>query len=59
MFALSKFKNLFKSQDITRLMGNFFSLSILKIFNLILPLVTLPYLIKILGFEYYGIIFLH
>lgn len=57
MFALSKFKNLFKSQDITRLMGNFFSLSILKIFNLILPLVTLPYLIKILGFEYYGIIF--
>ncbi len=53
---LSKFKKLLKSQDINRLVGNFFSLSILKIFNLILPLVTLPYLIKVLGFERYGII---
>gem|GEM_PF-6145372 len=41
-----------------RLADNFFSLSALKVLNLILPLVTLPYLIKVLGFHYYGAIIL-
>lgn len=45
-------------KDIKQLIENFFSLAILKVFNLILPFVTLPYLIKTLGFERYGVIVL-
>lgn len=47
-----------KSKDVRRLLENFFSLSILKLFNIILPFVTLPYLIKVLGFQKYGAIVL-
>ncbi|TOJ61674.1 oligosaccharide flippase family protein, partial [Vibrio parahaemolyticus] len=42
--------------DIKRLIENFFSLSLLKLCNLILPLVTLPYLIKTLSVGTYGVI---
>lgn len=47
-----------KNEDINRLIKNFFSLSVLKVVNLILPFVTLPYLIKTLGLEKYGAIVL-
>ncbi|MCR9553453.1 oligosaccharide flippase family protein, partial [Vibrio sp. RM-41-2A] len=40
------------------LFGNFAALSILKVYNLIIPFVTLPYLIKILDFSTYGVIVL-
>lgn len=46
------------NKDIKQLIENFFSLAVLKVFNLILPFVTLPYLIKTLGFEQYGAIVL-
>lgn len=49
---------LLKNKDINRLAKNFFSLSILKVINLVLPFVTLPYLIKTLGLEKYGAIVL-
>lgn len=42
--------------DIKQLLDNFTSLAVLKIANLVLPFVTLPYLIKTLGFEKYGVI---
>jgi len=56
VIQLQKIKSLIKHPDIRRLLGNFFSLSILKVFNLILPFVTLPYLIKTLGLSQYGVI---
>lgn len=55
---LKRVSVLLKNGDINRLIKNFFSLSILKIVNLILPFVTLPYLIKTLGLEKYGAIIL-
>lgn len=46
------------NKDIKRLMDNFFSLALLKVFNLVLPLVTLPYLLATLKIENYGVIVL-
>ncbi|WP_248928730.1 flippase [Paenibacillus hamazuiensis] len=39
-----------------KLVSNIFSLFLLQGSNYILPLITLPYLIKVLGFEKYGLI---
>lgn len=44
------------SSDKKRLFNNFLSLSGLQIFTYILPLITLPYLIRTLGIETYGLI---
>lgn len=58
MFFKQKVRNLLKSKEIRVVLDNLISLSALKVFNLLLPFVTLPYLIRILGFDYYGAIFL-
>ena len=55
---IGKFRTILQSEDIRRLLKNFFSLSVLKLINAILPFVTLPYLIKVLGFQQYGAIVL-
>lgn len=41
-------------QDKNRLLSNLFSLSLLQIFTYVLPLITLPYLVKVLSIEKYG-----
>ena len=54
-----KIKNIIqkiKTKDGKVLVGNFLSLSTLQLAGMILPLFTLPYLIKILGFKNYGIL---
>ena len=52
---LTKIKD---KSDLNSLIKNFISLSLLKVVNLILPLVTLPYLMRVLGPNKYGAIIL-
>jgi len=42
--------------DKKQLIGNFFSLAILQSINYLLPLITLPYLVRVLGVEKFGLI---
>tara|TARA_B100000902_G_scaffold396076_1_gene456154 strand:+ start:156 stop:1418 length:1263 start_codon:yes stop_codon:yes gene_type:complete len=43
-------------EDLKTILNNFFSLSILKVLTYILPLITFPYLIRVLGVEKFGLI---
>lgn len=55
------FKNVrdfFRTRDGKTLLENFVSLSSLQILGMLLPLVTLPYLLRVLGFDLYGILVL-
>lgn len=52
MFLCNVMKNIWIKKE---LLESFCSLSILNILNLILPLITLPYLVHVIGIEKYGI----
>lgn len=54
----NKIKQLLKNKDVKSLIENFFSLGALQVINLILPLVVLPYMIKTVGFNKYGVVVL-
>lgn len=45
------------SQDKKQLLTNFFSLGTLQIFSYVIPLITLPYLARVLGVEKFGLVF--
>ena len=53
---LQKLKIIANTEDKKRLLSNFFSLSILQIFTYVLPLLTLPYLVRVLGAEKFGLV---
>lgn len=46
------------NKDAKTLLENFISLSSLQVLGIVLPLITLPYVIKTLGFDNYGLIIL-
>ena len=49
-------KKLKDSEKASVILSNFFSLSFLNAINLIFPLLTIPYLVKVLGVEKYGLL---
>lgn len=51
-----KLKGIFSSKDRKILWHNFFSLSLLQLVTLFLPLITLPYVLRVIGYEKYGLI---
>lgn len=53
---LNKIISSLKSQQGKVLLGNFFSLSALQLVGMLLPLITLPYVLRTIGYEKYGLI---
>lgn len=53
---INKIKNMVNSEDKKRLASNFFSLSVLQVFTYVLPLLTLPYLVRVLGVDKFGLV---
>jgi len=53
---INNLKNRFQSEENKRLLSNFLSLATLQGANYILPLITLPYLVRILGVENFGLL---
>jgi PST family polysaccharide transporter len=54
MKSFQRIKNLNRNKDVKNLIGNFASLSLLKLTGFIFPLITIPYLAKVIGVEKFG-----
>ena len=53
---LGKIKNRFKEKENRVLLSNFFSLSALNMATYLFPLITFPYLVRVLGVEIFGVL---
>ncbi|PYF79863.1 PST family polysaccharide transporter [Marinomonas alcarazii] len=49
-------RKLINSEDKRRLVGNFFSLVVLRGFQFLIPLITLPYLVRTIGLVNFGLV---
>ncbi|MCX7771222.1 MAG: oligosaccharide flippase family protein, partial [Proteobacteria bacterium] len=54
--SFRKIRSKLKNPDYNRLFENFLLLSILQGLNYILPLITFPYLVRVLGVEKFGLL---
>ena len=55
-YMLENIKKIINSESKKRLISNYISLSILQVFTYILPLFTIPYLVRVLGVEKFGLV---
>ncbi|WP_245539710.1 oligosaccharide flippase family protein [Riemerella columbina] len=53
---INKFRQIVSNKNYRPLIENILSLGVLQLVNLLMPLVVLPYLLKTIGFNHYGII---
>lgn len=49
-------KHILSSSEVKKFASNFFSLSVLQVFNYIIPIIQIPYLVRVLGPENFGLI---
>ena len=54
----NRLKAMFSNGEAKNLISNFLSLSVLQLFSYIFPLITIPFLIRVLGDELYGSVIL-
>jgi PST family polysaccharide transporter len=54
--VITKLKGLTNTENKKRLVSNFLSLSVLRGFQFLIPLITLPYLVKTIGIENFGLV---
>ncbi|WP_298245923.1 oligosaccharide flippase family protein [uncultured Christiangramia sp.] len=55
---LKKLKRILNRESHQILLSNFFSLSAIQVVGMVLPLITLPYILRVVGFDKYGVIVL-
>ncbi|SDQ04180.1 polysaccharide transporter, PST family [Chryseobacterium soldanellicola] len=53
---INRIKKIFNTKDKKALLENFVSLSALQLIGMLLPLISLPYILRVIGFEKYGVI---
>ena len=56
MNYFNKIRNTLRESEGKTILNNFFSLSVIQGTNFILPLIVLPYLIKVIGLEKFGLV---
>jgi PST family polysaccharide transporter len=53
---INKAKQAFKNKDTKRLLSNFSYMTVIELSNYILPFIAIPYIVRVIGVEKYGII---